>query len=186
MHVDFDKTSATQRLQYNINPLNPILNSMPEFERIVFPGVVLVAATATMNFSNHFPAPLWQKLMPLRNKIQNIIGDELYSAEIFPSDFFRAFNPTANFTKVAGIPVGSALVVPEGLEVVTIPSGLYARFLYKGTNAGAAQFYNTIFTDVLPAAGIKIDNRPHLAIMDHRYKKDDPNSEEFILIPIQA
>lgn len=159
---------------------------MNSFERFQFPGVVLVAATALMNFTNQSPAPLWQRLMPHRSKIQNKASDELYSAEIFPDDFFIQFNPTTNFTKVAGIPVSSAVEVPEGLTVVTIPSGLYARFLYKGTAAGAAQFYNSLFTEVLPSAGLKVDNRPHMAIMDHRYKNNDPNSEEYILIPIQA
>lgn len=159
---------------------------MYTYETITFPGVLLVAATAAMNFTNHFPAPLWQKLMPQKSSIQHKAGDALYSAEIFPDGFFNAFNPTTNFIKVAGIPVNKHADLPEGLEAITIPPGRYARFIYKGTTAGAAQFYTTIFTEVLPSAGLKIDNRPHLAIMDHRYKKDDPNSEEYILIPIQA
>jgi len=159
---------------------------MHAFEIIQLPQTILVGCSAEMSYSNHQPALLWQKLMPFRNRILNKTNEDLYSVEIYPSGFFNEFNAQRLFTKIAGIPVTQLSPLPDGLGVFEIPAGSYARFVYQGTAQGAAEFYNTIFTKTLPMVGLKVDERPHVAIMGEKYRHNDPSSEEFILIPIIA
>jgi len=71
------------------------------------------------------------------------------------------------------------------MEKTTLPAGLYAVFLYKGSVTGIAEFYQNIFTKWLPTAGFDVDQRPHVEIMGEKYKNNDPSSEEEIWIPVK-
>lgn len=138
----------------------------------------------TMSFANNATFQLWNGFMPRRHEIKNVVGSEMYSADVYPSGFFAAFDPTAPFEKWAAVEVSNTETIPEGIEILHTPEGLYAVFLFKGTTADAPAFYNAIFTQWLPANGYKVDARPHFAIMGAKYKHNDPESEEEIWIPI--
>ena len=130
---------------------------------------------------------LWQSFMPQRNKIKNSTGADLYSIEIYnDTGFFNSFNPNKEFEKWAAVPVSGFDEVPNGMEVLTIPEGLYAVFLYKRKASDAAKVYEYIFKTWLPNSDYKLDNRPHFAVMGEKYKNEDPGSEEEIWIPIKA
>lgn len=139
-----------------------------------------------MSFANNLTFQLWNGFMPRRSEVKNQIGSELYSAEIYPQGFFKAFDPTAPFEKWAAVEVSAADLIPEGMEVLHSPEGLYAIFLFKGTTADAPAFYNAIFTQWLPANAYVVDDRPHFAVMGAKYKHNDPESEEEIWIPVKA
>lgn len=145
-----------------------------------------IGVSFKMSFATHNPFMLWNKFMPRRHEIKNAIGTELYSGEVYPPGFFENYNPNAAFQKWAAMEVTDFNSVPDGMETLTVPEGLYAIFIYKGTQQNASAFYTKVFTEWLPKSGYTLDDRPHFAVMGVKYKKDDPNSEEEIWIPVKS
>jgi AraC family transcriptional regulator len=153
----------------------------------ILPEKKLVGQSKRMSFANNITFHLWSGFMPRRKEIQQTIGTDLYSLEVYDDlSFFKNFNPSNEFSKWAAVEVNSYENVPEGMEQLELPEGLYAVFLYKGDHSGAVKAYNHIFMEWLPVSGYCLDNRPHFAVMGEKYKKDDPSSEEEIWIPIVA
>ena len=138
-----------------------------------------------MSFSDNKTEALWRGFMPHRKEIHNSIGIELYSIEIYPSDFFNPFNPQAEFEKWAAVEVSNFDTIPSDMQSLTISTGLYAVFLYKGPASGGPQTYQYILGTWLPQSNYLLDNRPHLAVMGEKYKHDDPSSEEELWVPVQ-
>jgi len=128
---------------------------------------------------------LWNKFMPRKKEIKNLIGSELYSVEVYPANHFVNFNPANEFEKWAAIEVTDFNTAPAEMETLTIPTGLYAVFLHKGPAKEGALTYNYIFMDWLPKSDYVLDHRPHFAVMGEKYKNDDPSSEEEIWIPVR-
>ncbi len=140
-----------------------------------------------MSFSENRTYELWKSFMPRLKEISARVDTELYSGEVYDSpEFFRAFNPTTTFEKWAMVPVEPGTHIPEGMSQLVLPEGKYAIFTYKGRQSNAADFYRYIYATWLPASGLHLDHRPHLAIMGEKYKRDDDDSEEEILIPVKS
>jgi AraC family transcriptional regulator len=74
--------------------------------------------------------------------------------------------------------------IPEGMETLTIPGGMYAVFHYKGLSTDTSIF-EYIFKTWLPSSGYVLDDRPHFERLGEKYKNGDPNSEEDIFIPVK-
>ncbi len=138
-----------------------------------------------MSFTNIKTFELWRSFMPRRKEIQHIVGTELYSAEVYEPGFFDRFNPAATFDKWAAVEVSDWNNIPEGMETLTF-EGLYAVFLHRGPASAAEKTYRYIFTEWLPQSEFILDDRPHFAVMGAQYKKDDPDSEEEIWMPVKA
>jgi AraC family transcriptional regulator len=145
----------------------------------------LVGQFIKMSFSNNKTFELWRSFMPHRKEIQNNLGSDLYSIEVYEPGFFGNFNPAREFDKWAAIEVPDFSIVPNNMETITIPGGLYAVFLYIGPASAAAKLYQNIFGDWLPNSDFLLDNRPHFALMGAKYKSEGPSSEEEIWIPIK-
>ena len=137
-----------------------------------------------MNFTNNKTSELWKNFMPERNEIKNKIGNELYSIEIFPSSYFEKFNPDRKFEKWAAVEVESFNSIPDNMETLIIPAGLYLVFIHKGAASTGPKTYNYIFNEYLPHSKYNLDNRPHFAVMGENYKYNDHDAEEEIYIPV--
>jgi AraC family transcriptional regulator len=138
----------------------------------------------SMSFTENRTRELWQSFMPRRREVANGVGTELYSIEVYPAGFFAVFDPNAEFEKWAAVEVSSFEGLPEGLETLTAPPGLYAVFLHHGPASEAIITYTYIFQTWLPGSEFRLDERPHFAVMGERYKNEDPDSEEEIWIPV--
>jgi AraC family transcriptional regulator len=149
------------------------------------PGKKLVGKRMSMSFADNKTGELWRSFMPRRKEIQNNIGTELYSLQIYAPLFFENFNPDAAFEKWAAIEVAGFDVIPNDMETFTLPGGLYAVFLYKGAASAAANLFQYILGDWLPNSEYTLDNRPQFEILGEKYKNNDPDSEEEIWIPIK-
>ena len=123
--------------------------------------------------------------MPRRREISNSIGMEVYSIEVYSPIFFDNFNSEAKFDKWAAVRVSDFYAVPEDMETIISPKGLYAIFIYKGPASEGLKFYQYIFMIWLPNSGYELDNRPHFAVMGEKYKNNDPDSEEELWIPVK-
>jgi len=146
----------------------------------------LVGKRIKMSFSHNKTVDLWRSFMPRRKEICNKIGSELYSLEVYDPLFFDKFNPEKEFYKWAAIEVKNFYTVPEEMETITLPCGLYAVFIHKGPASAGPKTYEYIFRTWLPGSDFLLDNRPHFAVMGEKYKKEDADSEEEVWIPIKS
>ena len=145
----------------------------------------LIGRRLVMSFSNNLTYDLWRSFMPHRKEIQSSIGTDLYSIQLYEPLFFENFNPDALFEKWAAVEVTDFESVPGGMEAFRMPGGLYAVFLYKGAPGAASETFRYILGTWVPNSEYTLDNRPHFEILGEKYKKDDPDSEEEIWIPIR-
>jgi AraC family transcriptional regulator len=145
----------------------------------------LVGKRMCMSLSANKTGQLWQNFMPRRKEIQNIIGSELFSIEVYPPTYWDKFDPDAEFEKWAAVEVAGWRTIPDDMETMTLPNGQYAVFIHKGPASAAPQTYGYIFGTWLPNSDFLLDNRPHFALMGEKYKNEDPNSEEEIWIPVK-
>jgi AraC family transcriptional regulator len=138
-----------------------------------------------MSFTLNRTSELWRSFMPHRKEILNAAGPELYSVEVYGPSHFAKFNPAAEFDKWAAVEVKDTDTVPEGMETLTLPAGLYAVFNYRGPASQALATYQNIFQNWLPQSHLLVDDRPHFTVMGERYKGEEQDSEEEIWIPVK-
>lgn len=139
-----------------------------------------------MSLVNNATHELWQWFQPKRSTLKNVVGTDLYSLEVYDDlSHFLNFDPAREFTKWATVEVNNYNNVPEEMEKLIVPSGLYAVFLHKGPASEGKNTYMYIFQTWLPKSEYGLDDRPHFAVMGAKYKGDSAESEEEIWIPIQ-
>jgi AraC family transcriptional regulator len=148
-------------------------------------GKIFAGLRMRMSVSKNKTGELWHGFMVRRKEIINTAGPEFYSVQIYDPDYFNEYNPELEFEKWAAIEVTNRMNVPEGMEILEIPGGLYAVFLYKGAANDGDKAFRYIFATWLPKSGYKLDDRPHFEILGEKFRKDDPDSEEEIWIPVK-
>jgi AraC family transcriptional regulator len=99
--------------------------------------------------------------------------------------YFNNFNPQSEFDKWAAVEVTDFDTIPEEMEMITLPAGLYAVFLHKGPASAGPKTYQYIFGTWLPNSDFLLDSRPHVAVMGEKYKQEDSGSEEELWIPVK-
>lgn len=145
----------------------------------------LVGKCMQTSLAQNRTAELWRSFMPQRSLIAHVKGRELYSVQIFPSGYFQGFNPHTMFDKWAAVEVEEIEALPEGMQSLTLPGGLYVVFHYKGSSAEAASVFGYIFGEWIPASDYVVDERPHFELMGDAYKNNHPDSEEELWVPIR-
>lgn len=163
--------------QLNLKNLEPKIVLLPEIK--------LVAKCILMSFSQNRTHELWQDFGPSIKDIPYRMGKDKYSIQIFPdTDFFKNFNSEGIFKKYAAVNVSDYGDLPNGLEKLIIPEGQYAVFDYIGKPSEASETFRYILCQWIPNSRYSLDNRPHIAKMGEKYKGEQPDSEEELLIPI--
>jgi len=128
---------------------------------------------------------LWRNFMPQVKSIKHRIGTEVYSLQVYPKIFgTAAFTATTEFEKWAAVEVASDETALENFERITIPSGKYAVFNYKGTTADFPKMANYIYGVWLPKSGYQLADKPHFEVLGDKYILNHPESEETVWIPI--
>lgn len=149
-----------------------------------WPGKKMIGIHKSMSFAENTTYELWKEFMPRRSEIVNTVATDLYSIQLYPPSFFNSFNPNSKFDKWAAIEVDGIEVIPPGMESLIIPEGLYAVFMYRGDARNASSFFQYIFSNWLPTSGCSLDIRHHFEILGEKYKRNDPDSEEEVWIPV--
>src|SRR5689334_15079548 len=124
----------------------------------------LVGKRLTMSFANYKVAELWKSFMPGRKEISNQITNDLISMAIYRPGHFADFNPTNEFEKWATVEVMDFENIPDDMETIILPGGLYAVFDYKGLNTDSSIF-QYIFGTWLPNSEYDLDSRPHFEVL---------------------
>ncbi len=145
----------------------------------------IIGYKRTASMAQNITKELWQSFMPRKKEIQNLCSENLFSIQLFSSDFFRTLSPEKTFEKWAGVEVCSLDYIPKGMETLIIPNGLYAIFHHFGPASKSMESFDYIFRSWLPGSAYILDNRPHFEIMDERYKHEEPDSEEMFYIPVK-
>ena len=145
----------------------------------------LIGKKIIMSFSENKTDELWKNFMPRRNEIENAFHDNLYSVQVYEPGFFDNFNPDKKFEKWAAIEVTHFNNIPDGMEKIELPGGLYAVFPYRGKASEASDTFKYIFYEWFPKSEFMLDNRPHFEILSEKYKNEDLDSEEEIWIPVK-
>jgi AraC family transcriptional regulator len=164
--------------------MNSDFNMEPRIE--ILNGKRFIGKRMIMSLSGNKTVELWKSFMPRRKEIKNNIGTDLYSMQVYGHSYFNNFNPNAEFEKWAAIEVTDFDTVPDEMETITLPAGLYAVFLHKGVVSTGPKTFQYIFGTWLPNSGYTLDNRPHFEILGEKYKNEDPSSEEEIWIPVKS
>ena len=150
-----------------------------------FPGKKLAGKRMKMSVEENRTAELWRSFMPERKNIRTSIGTDLYSVQLYDPGYFDTYNPGREFEKWAVAEVSGSGDLPEGMEPLVIPPGMYAVFLYKGAASKGAETFRYIFGTWLPQSAYAPDDRPHFEILGEKYSNEDPDSEEEIWIPVK-
>ncbi|KGO93974.1 GyrI-like domain-containing protein [Flavobacterium enshiense] len=145
----------------------------------------LIGKRKNMSFAKNTTFELWRSFMSTRKEIENAVGTNLYSVQVYPENYFKKFSPNTEFEKWATMEVSDFENVPDEMDSFKLQGGCYAVFTYKGSST-STKIFDYIFTKWLPNSGYRLDNRPHFEILGEKYKNADPNSEEEIWIPIKA
>jgi AraC family transcriptional regulator len=104
------------------------MHLQPRLEMLV--GKSLGGKRLTMSFAENRTTELWRQFMPRRAGIPNPITTHLYSVEIFGDPhFFERFDTNRAFEKWAAIEVEDLDNIPDDLEGLRLPSGMYAVFI---------------------------------------------------------
>lgn len=150
------------------------------------PKRILVGHCLEVTLGNQQQQKLWSGFMPNRKHIQQVVSSDLYSVEVYRADVAPDdINFKTVIQKWAAVEVASIDAIPENMQSLTIPEGLYTVFLYKGLPADAADFFREVYLEWFPASPYTLDHRPHFEVMGKQYQNNHPDSEEEIWIPIK-
>ena len=149
---------------------------------IHFSESTFVGISRCFSLVDYQVSELWQSFMPRRHEIQNVKSKQLFNIQVNPSDY--SFDPKTEFEKWAALEVDAFTTIPEGMQKLIIPTGRYTVFTYRGDGSNASDFFRSIFTQWLPEAQLQWENRPQFEVLTEKYKKNSPESEELIYIPV--
>ncbi len=144
----------------------------------------LVGIRNKMSFSDNTTLELWRSFIPRLGEIENRIGTDRYSIQVYPPLFFASVDLNTEFEKWAAIEVTDETILPDWMEGFTLHEGTYAVFDYKGSPNDAEETFKYIFGKWLPNSEYILDQRPHFEILGEKYKNDSADSEEEIWIPV--
>ncbi len=148
------------------------------------PEKKLIGMHQTMSLLENKTGELWGRFMPRRKEIEHPCSTDLISLQVYCSNHFVDYHPSKAFEKWAAVEVEQYDVVPDGMETLIVPGGLYAVFYYTGSSSDNSIF-QYIFETWLPNSGYELDQRPHFEVLGEKYKNNDASSEEEIWIPIR-
>ncbi len=146
----------------------------------------LIGMKRTMSLASDQTPALWQSFMPRLREIAQRTNLDLYSVQCYEGGLnVASFSPQTVFEKWAAAAVSPDAVVPDAMELLTIPAGQYAVFIHHGLPSAFPQTAQHIYGTWLPNSGYQLDDRPHFEIMGPDYRPDDPQAQEEVWIPIR-
>lgn len=149
--------------------------------------ILIIGMRTNMSFQtiNQETGQLARQFMPRRHEIQSRVGTYSFSIQNYDNFNFKILNPTSTFEKWVGVEVSNASPVPQGMEVLTIKSGNYLVFNYKGSAQDFPKFWQHLHTEWLPNSEFELDNRPHFERLSDDYNPTGLSNEEEVWVPVK-
>lgn len=151
----------------------------------IIPQKKLIGHVIDMSLVNNKTFELFSGFMPNRKQVSNSLSEDIYEVMLYGDSHFKKFSPNNTFTKWATVEVSEFNEIPQGMNTLILDEGLYAVFQYKGLPEGFGELMRTILTEWLPQSNYTLDHRTHFNVLGEHYKRNDPNSEETVYIPIK-
>ncbi len=148
-------------------------------EIVEFPETIIIGKTLTLPIDDHNVFPLWKQFRTEQS------AHTLLGVDLFAMQSFAEWPPKSIITHWAGIKKKEGVVYPEEWITLVLNGGTYARFIHYGTQADFPKTMAMIFTEWLPSSPYHYDSsRAQFQIMSADYVMNDPESEEYVFIPI--
>lgn len=144
----------------------------------------LVGQQLSMSINDNQTGQLWGAFASKIKDIPHRVATDKISLQVYPTNYFRHFNPNTPFVKWALVEVTNFENTPNNLEKFDLEGGLHAVFDYKGAS-NDSRIFEYIYNTWLPHSEYQLDDRPHFEVLGEKYKNNDPNSEEEIWIPVK-
>ena len=146
---------------------------------IDFPETVIIGRFLSLPTDDHHVFPLWKQFRT-EQSASNLMGVDLFAIQEYAE-----WPPKSKITHWAGIEKKDGFAYPEEWIAHTMCGGTYARFIHRGTQADFPKTMAMIFTEWLPSSPYHYDSsRAQFQIMSADYVMNDPESEEYVFIPI--
>ncbi len=158
--------------------LKPDLVTEPPRTVIGFRSRFMSALSPEANNLEVIPG-LWQKLFPRISEIQSADPEISLGVIIAEADC------EGELDYLAGKPVTHTDQIPEGMSVLQLPGGLYARFTHTGPLSDIRKTMSRIYTEWAPQSGYEFDQRPDIEIYDHRFRPDLGQTIFDVLVPVK-
>lgn len=148
-------------------------------EIIEIPEKIIVGRNLTLGIDDYNVFPLWKQFRNEQSS-NSLMGVDLYAIQQYAE-----WPPKSAITHWAGMEKKDGVEYPEEWLIHRLSGGIYARFIHRGTQAEFPKTMAMIFTEWLPSSPYHYDSsRAQFQIMSADYVMNDPESEEFVFIPI--
>ncbi|WP_296147848.1 GyrI-like domain-containing protein [uncultured Flavobacterium sp.] len=145
----------------------------------------LIGMNLKMSLVDNKTFLLWSSFRKRKAAIENAVGSDMYSMQVYDKGYYENFNPGNEFVKWAGVEVSGFENIPDGMESYILKGGKYVVFDYKGNPKNGGEAFKYIFQEWFPLSEYVLDDREHFEILGEKYKNDSDESEEEIWIPIK-
>lgn len=152
---------------------------------VELPSKKLVGRSLKTSLAHDRTVELWSGFMPQKGRVENQVGTDMYSLQVYGDADMGEFNPTTEFTKWAAVEVSDFAGNESCFETLTLSGGWYAVFVHKGAADRFALTMAYIFREWLPRSGYELDHRPHFEVLGKKYRHNHPESEEEVWIPVK-
>jgi 4-carboxymuconolactone decarboxylase len=129
-------------------------------------------------FSTEETSHLWRGFRSRLKELSWQEGDDLVSIQVFSENKQGLVQQRWAAARHEG-------EVPEGMQCLKLPAGLYAVFLYWGGRQGFEEFILDKFRNVIPSYSLQMDERPHFQRMGPAFNPFSDESEEEVWIPVK-
>lgn len=148
--------------------------------------IKLIGISKQVRINDPATVEIWKSFVPRRDEVKNRVDQNLYSVHIYDHDFKpENVTPQTIVTRYASVQVDSFSNIPDGMETLTIPAGVWAVFTFKGTPQQFPETWMQFMFEWLPSSSYQLDSRPHFEMLGNKYKHNDPESEEEVWIPVR-
>lgn len=148
-------------------------------EIIEIPEKIIVGRNLTLGIDDYNVFPLWKQFRTEQSS-NSLMGVDLYAIQQYAE-----WPPKSEITHWAGLEKKLGVEYPEEWIIHPLSGGKYARFIHRGKQADFPKTMAMIFTEWLPSSPYHYDSsREQFQIMSAHYVMNDPESEEFVFIPI--
>ncbi len=151
----------------------------------ILPEKKLIGMNVKMSLAANKTFLLWNSFMKRKIEIENTVGSDMYSMQVYDKGYYENFNPANEFVKWAGVAVSGFENIPYGMESYVLKGGKYVVFDYKGNPKNGGEAFKYIFQEWLPASEYILDDREHFEVLGEKYNNDSEESEEEIWVPIK-
>lgn len=130
---------------------------------------------------------LWAQFVGRQSEIENVLAGTAYGICMSSHEGVPA-KAGAAFVYMAGLPVDSVGVLPEGMVSSVIPCAKYAVFTHKGSLDTLPHTINYIWGTWIPGNTVEYRqaNSPDFELYDQRFNPETRSGEFDIYIPIQS